>query len=126
MYPSQPYLGRMGVCQGLYERKIKHIEFTQQYVMIICLSWVHTKNWNEVFSCWVHKKKSVFVLYESWQHCMMERGGWRWWKMDWLYIEGKKTQNFMLWMLKPMMQTQQQYLIGYAKFNWLTIVMVTH
>ena len=28
MYPSQPYLGRMSVCQGLYERKIKYVEFT--------------------------------------------------------------------------------------------------
>jgi len=64
MYPSQPYLGRMGVCQGLYERKIKHVEFTQLYVMIICLSWVHTKNWNEVFSCWVQKKKCFCVVWK--------------------------------------------------------------
>jgi len=40
------------------------------------------------------QKNSVFVLYESWQHCMIERGGWRWWKMDWLYIEGKKNPKF--------------------------------
>jgi len=27
----------------------------------------------------------------------------------------RKNRNFMLWMLKPMMQAQQQYLIGWCK-----------